>query len=74
MNYERRQLRAKRHEVSISQMQGLMHTRTTAEWIVLLEGKAVPCGPTNDISQAYDDARVKAHGLAVTLLRDAGVV
>ena len=55
-------------------MQGLMHTRTTAEWIVLLEGKAVPCGPTNDISQAYDDARVKSHGLAGTLLRDAGVV
>ena len=51
-----------------------MHTRTTAEWAVLLEVKAVSCGPTNDISQAYEDVRVKSHGLAVTLLRDAGVV
>jgi formyl-CoA transferase len=47
-------------------------TRTTAEWIALLEDKAVPCGPINDIAQAFDDRQVKARGLAVTLPRQAG--
>ena len=65
-------LRVKHREVLISQMQALTRTRTTAEWVALLEDKAVPCGPINDISQAFDDAQVKSRGLAVTLPRDAG--
>jgi len=65
-------LRVKHREVLIPQMQALTRTRTTAEWVALLEDKAVPCGPINDISQAFDDAQVKARGLAVALPRDAG--
>ena len=37
-----------------------------------IRDRAVPCGPINDIAQAFDDAQVKARGLAVTLPRDAG--
>jgi len=40
-------------------------TRTTAQWVALLEDKAVPCGPINDIGQAFGDAQVKARGLVV---------
>ncbi|MNT76876.1 Formyl-coenzyme A transferase [compost metagenome] len=29
----------------------------------------MPCGPVNTIAQAFDDAQVKARGLAVTLPR-----
>lgn len=56
----------------VSLMEELTRTRTTAAWVTLLEDKAVPCGPINDIAQAFDDAQVKARGLAVTLPRDAG--
>lgn len=37
--------------------------RTTAEWITLLEDKAVPCGPINTVDQAFADAQVQARGL-----------
>ena len=32
----------------------------------------MPCGPINDIGAAFDDAQVKARGLAVSLPREAG--
>jgi crotonobetainyl-CoA:carnitine CoA-transferase CaiB-like acyl-CoA transferase len=53
-------------------MYPLMKTRTTAEWIALLEDKAVPCGPINNIAQAFDDEQVIARGLHVQIPRDAG--
>ncbi|MDM0111663.1 CaiB/BaiF CoA-transferase family protein [Variovorax sp. J22R133] len=65
-------LRVKHREVLVPDMEAVTRTRTTAEWIALLEDKAVPCGPINDIAQAFDDEQVKARGLAVTLPRDAG--
>lgn len=40
-------------------------TRTSAEWVALLESKAVPCGPINDIGQAFADPQVQARGLRV---------
>jgi formyl-CoA transferase len=56
----------------IRQLDAVTRTRTTSEWIELLEDKAVPCGPINDIAQAFDDQQVKARGLAVKLPREAG--
>ena len=50
----------------------LMATRTTAEWIALLEDKAVPCGPINNIAQAFADPQVQARGLHVQTPRGAG--
>jgi len=49
----------------IPMMSALTRTRATADWITLLEDKAVPCGPINDIGQAFDDAQVRARGLRV---------
>lgn len=70
--YATNPLRVKHREVLIPQMEVVTRTRTTAEWIALLEDKAVPCGPINDIAQAFEDEQVKARGLAVSLPRDAG--
>ena len=50
----------------------VMQTRTTAEWIALLEDKAVPCGPINTVAQAFDDPQVRHRGIARTLPRQAG--
>lgn len=58
-------LRVRHREVLIPAMQALTRTRTTAQWIALLEKKAVPCGPINDLGQAFDDAQVKARGLKI---------
>ena len=43
----------------IPQMEDVTRTRTTADWIALLEDKAVPCGPINNIGQSFADAQVQ---------------
>ena len=62
-------LRVQNRTALIPAMEAVTRTRTTAEWITLLEDKAVPCGPINTIAQAFDDDQVKARGLAVSLPR-----
>ena len=64
--------RVQHRDVLIPAMIAVTRTRTTVDWIALLETKAVPCGPINDMRQAFDDAQVKARGLRVDLPRDAG--
>ncbi len=53
-------------------MYPLMKTKTTAEWIQLLEDKAVPCGPINNIAEAFADVQVQSRGIHVPIPRDAG--
>ena len=49
----------------IPAMEAVTRTRTTAQWIALLEDKAVPCGPINDIGQAFVDEQVKFRHLVI---------
>jgi formyl-CoA transferase len=58
-------LRVKHREALIPLMLTVTRTRSTAQWITLLEGIAVPCGPINDMGQAFADEQVKARGLVV---------
>lgn len=58
-------LRVKHREVLIPLMQTVTRTRSTAQWITLLEDKAVPCGPINNMAQAFADEQVQARGLVV---------
>jgi len=58
-------LRVKHRNELIPLLLAVTATRTTAQWVALLEDKAVPCGPINDIGQAFGDAQVKARGLVV---------
>ncbi len=65
-------LRVQHRDTLVVLMEAITQTRTTAEWITLLEDKAVPCGPINNIAQAFDDAQAQARGLVVSLPRNAG--
>jgi crotonobetainyl-CoA:carnitine CoA-transferase CaiB-like acyl-CoA transferase len=66
--------RVKHREALVPQLQDITRTRSTAEWVDLLDDKAVPCGPINDIGQAFADAQVKARGLAISQPRAAQAV
>ncbi|MDP1657389.1 MAG: CaiB/BaiF CoA-transferase family protein [Hylemonella sp.] len=57
--------RVMHRELLVPLMEEVTRTRSTAEWVVLLEDKAVPCGPINDIGQGFADAQVQARGLAL---------
>jgi formyl-CoA transferase len=61
--YASNTLRVQHRSALIPAMEALTRTRSTAEWIALLEDKAVPCGAINDIGQAFADAQVQARGL-----------
>lgn len=49
----------------VPRLHQVTRTRSTAEWIALLENRAVPCGPINDIGQAFSDAQVQARALVL---------
>jgi formyl-CoA transferase len=61
--YASNTLRVQHRGALISAMVAVTRTRSTADWIALLEDKAVPCGAINDIGQAFADAQVQARGL-----------
>jgi len=63
--YASNSLRVQNRETLIPALQSVTRTRSTAQWITLLEDKAVPCGPINDMGQAFADAQVQARGLVV---------
>jgi formyl-CoA transferase len=62
-------LRVRHRGDLIPAMEAVTRTRSTADWVALLEDKAVPCGPINNIAQAFGDPQVQARGLAVALPR-----
>jgi crotonobetainyl-CoA:carnitine CoA-transferase CaiB-like acyl-CoA transferase len=57
--------RVKHRETLVPQLMEITRGRSTAEWIAALEHRAVPCGPINDIAQAFADAQVQSRGLAI---------
>ncbi|MDP3654127.1 MAG: CaiB/BaiF CoA-transferase family protein [Rhodoferax sp.] len=63
--YASNSLRVQNRETLIPALQSVTRTRSTAQWITLLEDQAVPCGPINDLGQAFADAQVQARGLVV---------
>lgn len=58
-------LRVQHRDALIPLMQAATRTCSTAQWIKSLEDKAVPCGPINDIGQAFADPQVQARGLVI---------
>ncbi len=70
--YATNTLRVTNRASLVPSIQAVTRTRATADWISLLEKRAVPCGPINTVAQAFDDAQVRARGLRVRQQRHAG--
>jgi len=58
-------LRVRHRDALVALMLPVTRQCTTAQWIALLHDKAVPCGPINDLQQAFADEQVVARGLVV---------
>ena len=63
--------RVQNRSILIPLMEEITRQRTTLQWISLLEDKAVPCGPINNIGAAFEDAQVQARELVVNQPRAA---
>jgi crotonobetainyl-CoA:carnitine CoA-transferase CaiB-like acyl-CoA transferase len=58
-------LRVQHRDTLVPMLAQVTRCRSTANWVALLEDKAVPCGPINNIGQAFADEQVKARNLWV---------
>ena len=63
--YATNSLRVANRDTLIPQIEAVTATQTTAQWVALLENKAVPCGPINALNEAFADEQVIARGLKV---------
>ena len=63
--YATNTLRVANRDSLIPQIEAVTRTQTTAQWVALLEHKAVPCGPINAVDEAFADVQVVARGLKV---------
>lgn len=53
--------------VLIELMHELTVTRSTRDWVSLLESAGVPCGPINTIADVFEDPQVKARGMQIRM-------
>jgi crotonobetainyl-CoA:carnitine CoA-transferase CaiB-like acyl-CoA transferase len=50
----------------------VMQSRTTTDWVTLLEAQKIGCGPINRLSQVFEDPQVMARGAVVELDHASG--
>ncbi|NLD55044.1 MAG: CoA transferase [Burkholderiaceae bacterium] len=63
--FSRNTPRVAHREILVPMIEAVTRTRTTAQWVQLLEPLGVPCGPINDIAQAFADPQVAARQLVL---------
>ena len=57
-------------ESKVAEVEETMLSKTTDEWLEILEREGVPCGPVNFPEDMIDDPQVQANGMIVNLEHD----
>jgi crotonobetainyl-CoA:carnitine CoA-transferase CaiB-like acyl-CoA transferase len=66
--------RVHNRERLIEILKPVLASRSTQEWIALLEQANVPCGPINRVDQVFSDPQAIARGLTIAMQRSTGTV
>jgi crotonobetainyl-CoA:carnitine CoA-transferase CaiB-like acyl-CoA transferase len=61
------QARVAHRVILIDTLNAATRTRTTAEWVAVLENAGVPCGPINTIDAVFADPQVQARQMRIEL-------
>jgi len=59
--------RVENRKILIPLLEQSLRKRTSTEWIALLEGAAVPCGPINTLADVFSDPQVRARKMRIEL-------
>lgn len=51
----------------IDGLRAITVTRSTRDWVALLEQHGVPCGPINTVADVFEDPQVQARGLRMSM-------
>ncbi|MGK0272200.1 MAG: crotonobetainyl-CoA:carnitine CoA-transferase CaiB-like acyl-CoA transferase [Cocleimonas sp.] len=62
-NYKTNASRVRNREVLCDQLQTVLLTRKTDDWLEALEAVNVPCGPINTIDQVFNDPQILARDM-----------
>jgi len=60
-------LETERTQQITAEIEGVIATKTVAEWCAIFDAKGVPCGPVRLSAQMFEDAHVVANNLVVEL-------
>jgi CoA:oxalate CoA-transferase len=63
--YASLEARLEHYDEFLEEMNALMQSRTTEEWIALLDAHRVMCGPVNNIEQVFQDPHINERGMFV---------
>jgi CoA:oxalate CoA-transferase len=61
-------LRTKNGDALRAALHPILHDKTTAEWIAILEQAGIPCGPINNVAQALQHPQVAARNMLVEMI------
>jgi len=59
--------RVEHRDTLVPELQALIATRSSAEWLRMLDAAGVPCGPVQNIAQVFEDPQVQHRGMRVDL-------
>lgn len=72
--YSTNKARVIHREELVSQIAEIIHTRCSEEWLEEMERHGIPCGPVNDIAQAFSSPQVVQRKMVQNLTREDGTV
>ncbi len=58
--------RVRNRDVLVPLLEGIMKTRTKADWLASLEAAKVPCGAINTLGEVFVDPQIQARGMVQT--------
>jgi formyl-CoA transferase len=64
--------RVRHRQTLVPEIERVLRTRTTAEWLRSLTGAGVPCGPINDLAEVFDDPQVRHRAMRFDLPHPSG--
>lgn len=66
-NYKTNSLRRSHVDLLETDLERTLRTRTTRDWIDLLDAAGVPCGPVNSVAEVAKDPQVAARNMIVSI-------
>ena len=69
-NYSTNPLRVKHRDALIASLQELFLTRTTAQWLTVLDDSELPYAPVNSISEVFSDPQIQSRQMVTSLQHD----
>ncbi len=70
--YASNSARVQRREELIPRIEEVMSTRSSHDWLRMLENANIPCGPINSIADVFADPQVEHRQMRITMTHAAG--